>query len=86
MIHDNQLGLFRALVHPRHETWIKRWALLPRAGVAPRVKTPPQVRIVRQKRQLRAVACLRQLRPILDLPQRVDFLKTLQRRLVQHLI
>ena len=58
MVDNDQVGFFRSLVHPRHKTRIERRALFPRAGVPPRVELSPQFRIVRQKRQLRSVACL----------------------------
>src|SRR5256884_4560971 len=62
MVHDNQVGFLRPLVHSRHKARVERRAFLPRASVAPCVQASPQFRIIRQERQLRAIARLRQLR------------------------
>ena len=86
MVHDNQVGFLRPLVHSRHKARVERRAFLPRASVAPCVQASPQFRIIRQERQLRAIARLRQLGPILDLPKIIHFLDALKQRLVLHLV
>ena len=86
MIHDDQVGILRPLVHRGHKTLVKLRAFLSRAGVPPRIQSRPQIRIIRQKRKLRAIARLRQLRPIPNLPERIDLFQTLEHRRVGHLV
>ena len=86
VIHDDQVRVFRTLVHRGNEALIELRALLAGAGISPRIQPRPQIGIIRQKRQLRAVPGLRQLRPLADLPERIDLLQPLQHRLVGHLM
>ncbi len=86
MIHDDQVGFLRALVHARQKTGIKRGTILARAGFPSRVQLPPKLRIIRQKSQLRAVSGFRQFRPILDLPEGIQFLHAPQQCLIGDLM
>src|SRR6266852_3543687 len=86
MVHDDQIRFLRPLLHRGDEAFPELRALLPRAGVPARVHPRPQLRIVRQKRKLRAIPGLRQLRPILDLPELLHFLHAFEHRLVRHLV
>ncbi len=86
VIHDNQVGFLRALVHAGHKAWVERRAVLARAGVPSRVQLSPKLGIIRQEGELRAVAGLRQFRPILDLAEGVQLFHSLQQSLVSHLI
>src|SRR5258708_28411156 len=83
MVHDDQIRFLRPLLHRGDEAIPELRALLPRAGVPARVHPRPQLRIVRQKRKLRAIPGLRQLRPILDLPELLHFLHAFEHRQIQ---
>jgi len=71
---------------PVTKHWIKRRAILARAGVAPRVQPGPQIRVIRQKCQLGAVSGLGHFRPILDLAERIQLFHSLEQRLVHRLV
>src|SRR5258708_26066139 len=71
MIYDDQVRFFGALLHGGDEALLEFRAFLPRAGIAPRIDSRPQFRIVRQKSELGAVSGFGQLGPILNLAQRV---------------
>ena len=86
VIHNDQIGLFGPLLHGGQETLIEVRALLAGAGVAPRIHARPQIRIVREKRQLTAVARFREFRPVADLLERVDFFHPFQHGLVGYLM
>ena len=63
MIDDDHVGFGGPLVHRGDEAAVELGAFLARAGLAPRVEPRPQLRVVRQKAQLGAVAGFRQLAP-----------------------
>src|SRR5258708_12462819 len=86
MIYDDQIRFLGALLHGGDEALLELRAFLPRAGIAPRIDSRPQFRIVRQKSELGAVSGFGQLGPILNLAQRVHLFHTLEDRLVGDLI
>ena len=67
VIHDDQVGLGGALVHRREETPVELRAFGTGAGVAARVEALPQIRIVGQKIEFRAVARGRHFFPVANL-------------------
>ncbi len=84
VIHDDQIGLGGALVHGRDEAAIEFRTFRSGASVAPGVEALPQIRIVGQKIQLRAVARVRHFLPVADLMEPVQLVEALQLRLVGH--
>ena len=86
MIHDDHVGIGRALVHGGDKAAIELRAFLAGAGLAARVEPRPQFGAVRQKIQFRAVACLRQPFPIANLREPVQLLEALEHRLPFHLM
>ena len=64
MVHDDQVGFVRALVHRRDEAALKFRALLPAAQVAARVDAIPELGIVGKKSELAAIARFRQFLPV----------------------
>src|SRR5262249_40194477 len=56
VIHDDEVGVFGALVHRRDEALIELGALLAGAGVAASVEAHPEIGIVGEECQLGAVA------------------------------
>ena len=67
MIHDDQVGFVRPLVHRRDEATLKFRALLPGAQVAARVDAVPKLGVVGQERQFAAVAGFGKLLPVVNL-------------------
>ncbi len=43
MVHDDKIGVLRALVHRRHEAALKLRTFLARAGVSPGIQLRPQL-------------------------------------------
>src|SRR5258707_13850830 len=86
MIYDDQVRFFGALLHGGDEALLEFRAFLPRAGIAPRIDSRPQFRIVRQKSELGAVSGFGQLGPILNRAQRVHLFHTLEDRLAGDLM
>ena len=84
MIHDDQVRIFRPLVHLRNETFVKLRAFLAGASVATGINAGPQIRVVGQKRKLGAISSFREFCPLADLAKRVDFLHAAQHRLIGH--
>src|SRR6185437_6338472 len=73
-------------MHRRDEAALKFGALLAGAEIAAGVDSIPKLGVVRQERQLAAVTRLRELGPIADLREPVDFVDAFQRRLAVHLM
>ncbi|HEY3595290.1 MAG TPA: hypothetical protein VGL13_15495 [Polyangiaceae bacterium] len=86
VIHDDQVGVFGALVHCGDETLIELGTFLAGAGIATRVEARPEVGVVGKKCEFGAIAGFGELRPIVDLAKRVDFLEAFEHRLVGHLV
>src|ERR1700682_5585285 len=86
MIYDDQIRFFGALLHSGYETLLKFRTFLPRAGIAPRVDSRPQLRIVGQKRELGAVSRFGQLGPLLNLPEGIHLFHALEDGLLGNLM
>ncbi len=86
VIHDDEVGFLRALVHGGDETLLKFGALLAAAEVAARVDAVPEFRVVGKKRELAAIAGFGQLAPVANLREPVDFVHAFQDGLAFHLM
>src|SRR5580700_9168314 len=86
MIHYDQIGFLRVLMHGGDKTAVEIRAFLTGAQVAAGIDAVPQLGVVRQKGQLAAISGLSKLSPIADLREPVGLVDTFQYRLPVDLI